>query len=117
MNQIFVKDYVQRVEIGAFESERGATQRLRFNVILTLKSKQKHKSDNLEDVISYEIIINAIKKSLNGPRLNLLETLAEDICELCLSFEQTETIEIEIEKLDRIPGSLGVRLIRGPDRV
>ena len=115
MDQIYIKDYICNAEIGVFESEYGRKQRLRFNIILSLDYKNLNVSDNLEDVVSYEIIVNAINRHLSEKRLNLLETLAKKISHSCLEVEQVKKIEIHIEKLDKIDGSLGVRLIREKD--
>ena len=99
-------------EIGVFESEYGQKQRLKFNVILTLDYSSRKSSDNLKDVLSYEVILEAIKKNLSGNRLNLLETLADNISDYCLAYHQVKIIDIQIEKLDRIDGRLGIRLVR-----
>ena len=34
LDRISVRDYTRQVEIGAFRTERGVTQRIRFNVVL-----------------------------------------------------------------------------------
>ena len=36
LDRISVRDYTRQVEIGAFRSERGVTQRIRFNVVVVL---------------------------------------------------------------------------------
>ena len=60
MDQIFVKDFVHETEIGVYQSESGKKQRLRFNVFLTIDYDKKNKNDNIENVITYEIILRAI---------------------------------------------------------
>ena len=117
MEQIYLKDYVCHAEIGVFESEHGHKQRLKFNIYLSLDYGDGNRADNLEDVLSYEIILEAINKNLSGKRLNLLETLADNICKYCLCDRQVKMIDIRIEKLDRINGSLGVRLVRKCERL
>ena len=112
MEQIYLKDYVCHAEIGVFESEHGHKQRLKFNIYLSLDYGDRNRTDNLDDVLSYEIILEAINKSLSGKRLNLLETLADNIVALCLEYEEVIMTEIQIEKMDRVEGSLGVRLAR-----
>ncbi|MAI97357.1 MAG: dihydroneopterin aldolase [Rhodobacteraceae bacterium] len=112
LEQIYVKDYVCDAEIGVFESEYGLNQRLMFNITLDVDYSNVIRSDNLSDVLSYEIIIEAINKYLSEKRLNLLETLADNICNYCLLKREVKMIDIRIEKLDRINGSLGVRLVR-----
>jgi len=58
------------------------------------------------------MIIEAIDEQLNFERLNLLETLADRVSEQILSHQQAIRVFIRIEKLDRIPGSLGVEIVR-----
>jgi len=111
LDQIFVKDFVHETEIGVYQSEFGKKQRLRFNVFLTIDYKQKDKNDNIENVITYEIILQAIEKHTSEGRLYLLETLANKISDTCFLDPRIKTIDIQIEKLDRIKGSLGIRVI------
>ena len=111
MDQIFVKDFVHETEIGVYQSEFGKKQRLRFNIFLTINYDQKNKNDNIDDVITYELILRAIEKHTSDRRLNLLETLANKISDSCFSDSRVEKVDIQIEKLDRIKGSLGIRVI------
>ncbi len=99
-------------EIGVFETEYGHKQRLKFNIFLTVDYGNMSRADNLSDVLSYEIILEAINRSLSGKRLNLLETLADNVATFCLEYNEVTSVEIQIEKMDRIDGSLGVRLVR-----
>ena len=111
MEQIFVKDFVHETEIGVYQSEFGKKQRLRFNIILTIDSDNKKINDNIDNVISYEIILHAIKKHTSERRLYLLETLATKISDTCFEDSRVNKSDIQIEKLDRIKGSLGIRVI------
>ena len=115
MEQIYVKDYVCDAEIGVFESEHGLNQRLMFNVTLDVDYSNFIRSDNLSDVLSYEIIIEAINKYLSEKRLNLLETLADNICNYCLLKREVKMSDMRIEKLTSIlftMHSQRVRLVR-----
>ena len=115
MDQIFVNNYIKEIEIGAFRSELGRTQRVEFNVWLDIEPPINGLSDNVEKVLSYEVIIEAINSELEKRRFNLLETLAEKIAARCLKEERVLRVQIKIEKLDRIPGSLGIFITRGPE--
>ena len=115
MDQIFVNNYVKEIEIGAFRSELGRTQRVEFNVWLDIEPPKYRLSDNVEKVLSYELIIEAINSALEKRRFNLLETLAEKIAARCLKEARVLRVQIKIEKLDRIPGSLGIFITRGPE--
>ena len=116
LDRISVRDYVRQVEIGAFRSERGVTQRVRFNVVLEVSHHTAAQDDDVDKVISYDTITEAIEHELAAERINLLETLAERVAARCLADPRAVRVFVRIEKLDRIPGALGVEIVRTPAR-
>jgi 7,8-dihydroneopterin aldolase/epimerase/oxygenase len=112
-DRISVRDYVRRAEIGAYLIERGVTQRLRFNVVLEVARDVGELEDDIDDVVSYDTITSAIDRLLAQDRLDLLETLAERIARACLEDARVLRAFVRVEKLDRIPGALGVEIVRG----
>ena len=112
LDRISVRDYTRQVEIGAFRSERGVTQRIRFNVVLEVSHHAAARDDDVDKVISYDTITEAIDHELAAERINLLETLAERVAARCLADRRAVRVFVRIEKLDRIPGALGVEIVR-----
>lgn len=112
LDRISVRDYERSVEIGAFQSERGVAQRILFNVVLEVSRHDAARNDDVDKVISYDTIIEAIELQLTTERINLLETLAERVAERCLEDARAVRVFVRIEKLDRIPGTLGVEIVR-----
>ncbi len=112
LDRISVRDYERAVEIGAFQSERGVEQRVRFNVVLEVRRHDAARDDDVDKVISYDTIVEAIELQLTTERINLLETLAERVAERCLEDARAVRVFVRIEKLDRIPGTLGVEIVR-----
>ena len=112
LDRISVRDYTRDVEIGAFQSERGVTQRIRFNVVVEVSRHAAARSDDVDIVLSYDTIIEAIEEQLAAERINLLETLAERIADRVLDNRKAVRAFVRIEKLDRIPGTLGVEIVR-----
>ena len=112
LDRISVRDFTTSVEIGAFQSERDVEQRIRFNVVLEVARHGAADTDDVDQVLSYDTITEAITAELAAERLNLLETLAERIAERILCNAKAERVFVRIEKLDRIPGSLGVEIVR-----
>ena len=112
LDRISVRDYLREVEIGAFQAERGVTQRIRFNVVLEVSPSTAAQDDDVDKVISYDTIVEAIELQLSTERINLLETLAERISERCLEDRRVVRAFVRIEKLDRIPGTLGIEIVR-----
>ncbi|GLQ34572.1 diguanylate cyclase [Amylibacter marinus] len=111
-DRIAVRDYTVNVEIGAFQAERGVTQGIRFNVVLEVANTAAAKFDDVDQVLSYDTITEAIDHQLEVERLNLLETLAERIAAQILTNPKAIRVFVRIEKLDRIPGTLGVEIVR-----
>ncbi len=112
LDRISVRDYTREVEIGAFQAERGVTQRIKFNVVLEVSRHAAAQSDDVDQVLSYDTIIEAIEDQLSTERINLLETLAERVAERVLTNAKAVRVFVRIEKLDRIPGTLGVEIVR-----
>ena len=112
-DRISVRDHEVAVEIGAFQAERGVTQRLRFDVVVEVGAHEGADTDDVDDILSYDTVTEAITAELAAERLNLLETLAERIAARLLAEPQPLRVFVRIQKLDRGPGKLGVEIVRG----
>lgn len=111
-DRISLRDHVIAVEIGAFQSERGTTQRVRFNVVVEVRPHGDDLGDDVDRILSYDKITDAIEAELSQERLNLLETLADRVAEHILTDPLAMRVFVRIEKLDRGPGALGVEIVR-----
>ena len=112
LDRISVRDHVVEVEIGAFQAERGVTQRVCFNVVVEVRPITDPLEDDVDRILSYDKVTEAIEAALAEERLNLLETLADRIAERILWEPQAVRTFVRIEKLDRGPGALGVEIVR-----
>ena len=111
-DRISLRDYILDTEIGAFQPERGATQRIQFNVVVEVQTMAGALADDVDQVLSYDTITEAIHAALADNRLNLLETLAERVAELILHDPLAAKVFVRIEKLDRGAFKLGVEIMR-----
>ena len=114
-DRISLRDYVVEVEIGAFQQERGHSQRLRFNVVVDVIPAHTPVADDVDRILSYDRVTEAIEAELESERLNLLETLAERVASRVLLEPRAERVFVRIEKLDRLAGALGVEIMRSRD--
>lgn len=112
LDRISVRDHTREVEIGAFQAERGVTQRICFNIVVEVRPLTGPVDDDVDRILSYDKVTEAIDFELSEERLNLLETLAERIADRILMEPQAMRIFVRIEKLDRGPGALGVEIVR-----
>lgn len=112
LDRISLREHIVEVEIGAFQAERGITQRLSFNVVAEVAPLPPDLDDDVDRILSYDRVTEAIAHELAAERLNLLETLAERIADRILQEPQAMRCFVRIEKLDRGPGRLGVEIVR-----
>lgn len=113
LDRISLRDHIVEVEIGAFQAERGATQRVCFNVVVeVLPTSAAVADDDVDRILSYDKVTEAIAFELAAERLNLLETLAARVADRVLLEPQAQRVFVRIEKLDRGPGALGVEIVR-----
>lgn len=112
LDRISLRDHIVEVEIGAFQAERGVTQRICFNVVVEVQPLTGPVDDDVDRILSYDRVTEAIASELSDERLNLLETLAERVADRILLEPQAMRVFVRIEKLDRGPGALGVEIVR-----
>ncbi|GGL71269.1 dihydroneopterin aldolase [Wenxinia marina] len=112
-DRISLRGHVAEAEIGAFEEERGRTQRLQFDVVVEVTGAEA--GDEVDAILSYDRIAEAIGHELAARRLDLLETLADNIAARLLAEPQAERVFVRVQKLDRGPGALGVEIVRGAE--
>jgi len=111
-DRISLRDHLVEVEIGAFQKERGHTQRVMFNIVVEVRPAPAPLDDDVDKILSYDRLTEAIATELAAERLNLLETLAERLAERILAEPQAMRAFVRIEKLDVGPYKLGVEIVR-----
>ena len=111
-DRVFVHDFVLDCEIGVYTNERGVTQRVRFSVDVELTPPPAAVEDKIDRTFDYDLIIKGIKGLVARGHISLVETLAEDVADICLAHPRTAAVTVRIEKLDKEPGSVGVEIYR-----
>ncbi len=112
-NQIFLKDMVVEMEIGAYANEKGRKQRVRINITAEPSIWPTASHDNLSETVSYDILVKHVQAIANGGHIHLVETVAERIAEACLSEKHIRKVTVCVEKLDIYPFAVpGVEIIR-----
>ncbi|WP_299816089.1 dihydroneopterin aldolase [uncultured Jannaschia sp.] len=112
-DRISLTEHVREVEIGAFQGERGKTQRVRFDIVAEVTpAPEAVAGDDVDGILSYDTLSDAIDAALATERLNLLETLAERIAAQILAHARAARVRVRLGKLDRGPYVLGVEIVR-----
>ena len=112
--RVFIKDLVLDCLIGVHRHEKNGSQRIRINIELTVLENIAPIEDKLSNVLCYENLIGKVRKLVGAGHVNLVETLAQRLADLCLSAPQVNKARIKIEKLDVFADavSVGVEIIR-----
>ena len=111
ITKIIVRDFVIPARIGIYPEEQISKQNIIVNVSMQL-SDYIIIHDTIEDTVSYEGIVNEIRKQ-SEVHHNLVETLAEVLANFCLIDKRVFAVEIQIEKLTAFrEGRVGCHLTR-----
>jgi 7,8-dihydroneopterin aldolase/epimerase/oxygenase len=105
LDKIGVRGLVLDCQIGVFEEEKGITQRVRFTAEVSIFPSPRAGADDIDDAVSYDYIVEAIKKVTGAGHINLLETMAERIADECLADRRAAKVHLLVEKLDRLEGA------------
>lgn len=108
---INLRDFVDLFRIGVWASEKGRRQRVRINVCLTMPWPERALADDLDEVLSYDFLIDGIRALRDGEHIQLVETLAARIVSLCFSDPRVVKARVQVEKLDVVPESGGVGVV------
>jgi dihydroneopterin aldolase len=110
-DRVFVHDLIMPVAIGAYDFEHGHTQRVRFNIDVDIR-RLGAQAEDMRDVFSYDLIVDAIKLILSRGHVALVETLAEQIATALLAHTPVIAIQVRVEKLDVLDGCVGIEIKR-----
>src|SRR5699024_6615759 len=70
------------------------------------------RGDEVDAILSYDVLTAAVEDALAARRHDLVESLAEDIAARILVHRAAARVTVTVEKLDRGPFALGVTLTR-----
>ena len=114
---ILVKDLVMPASIGVHRHEHDAPQQIRINLDLTLSNSGEALIDDIASVVCYENIVVRVRAVVGRGHIKLVESLARDIAEVCLSDPRVLMVKVRVEKLDVFTdtASVGVEIKRDRD--
>ena len=83
---------------GVYEHERRDGQDFVVDATLWLDSRLAAASDDLADTVDYGGLANRLATVVEGEPVNLIETLAARLCELCMADERVIAAEVTVHK-------------------
>lgn len=114
VDKINIKELSLRCIIGINPDERHEKQDVIINVILHADLSRAGKSDNFNNTIDYKAVKLKIVEMVEKSNYYLIEALAENIANICLSFEGVEQVDVSVDKPGalRFAKSVGVEISR-----
>ena len=82
--------------VYAFERERG--QMFRVDAVLEVDTRAAAVGDDLEKTVNYAELAKNLYAVLTGESVNLLETLAQRLANVCLADPLVDAVEITVHK-------------------
>jgi dihydroneopterin aldolase len=82
--------------VYAFERERGQT--FSVDAVLEVDMRAAAAGDDLEKTVNYADLAQKLHAVLTGEPVNLLETLAQQLAEVCLADPLVDAVEITVHK-------------------
>ena len=83
---------------GVFAHERQDGQDFVVDATLWLDSRPAAASDDLADTVDYGGLADRLATVVEGEPVNLIETLAARLCELCMADERVIAAEVTVHK-------------------
>ncbi len=112
--RIFVRDLVIPWEIGIYDHEHDAPQRVRINIDLIVREADQFDADRYRQVVCYAEVVKSVQQLAREGHINLVETLASRVADLCLADDRIQRVTVRAEKLDAIAevASVGIEIER-----
>src|SRR6476661_10908272 len=85
---------------GVLEHERRDGQVFRVDLTLGLDSRPAARSDLLRDTVDYGTLSTRVKEAIEHEPVDLIETLAQRIADLCLEDERVDWARVTVHKPD-----------------
>lgn len=114
MDTIFISELKVQTKLGVPDWERMVAQTIIIDIEIGYDLSLAGKSDAIADTIDYGAVVGRIRQTLNEHSFQLVEALAEHICQLIFSEFKASNVKIKVAKPAILPGlkALGVRIDR-----
>lgn len=85
---------------GVFEFERREGQTFVIDLVLGVDTRPAAGSDDLQDTVDYGSLVAAVKNAVEHDPVDLIETLAQRIADVCLLDDRVEWATVTVHKPD-----------------
>jgi dihydroneopterin aldolase len=83
---------------GVYAFERRQGQTFSCDAVLEVDTRTSAATDDLQHTVNYAELAQRLYQALSGEPVDLLETLAQRLADVCLSYELVDAVEITVHK-------------------
>ena len=83
---------------GVYDEERATGQEFVVDVVLIVDTRPAAASDDVTDTVHYGDLAQSVLDVVTGEPVNLIETLAQRIAQVCLADARVEEAQITVHK-------------------
>jgi len=108
---VFIRELEIETIIGIYDWERKIKQKISINVDMATDIKKAANSDHIDDTLSYKTVAKRLIAFVEDSRYELVEALAENICDIIMNEFKVPWVRLELHKLGAVSGSKSVGVI------
>jgi dihydroneopterin aldolase len=116
-DRIVLRGLRARGNHGVYPEERAAGQTFLVDLVLHVDTRSAALSDDVADTVHYGELAAEVVAVVEGEPVNLLETLAAHIADVCLRRALVDTVEVTVHKPEAPVGvpfdDIAVTIVRG----
>ena len=111
MDIVFVQGLKVDTVIGIYDWERKIRQEIVLDIEMSSDIATASKTDHIDQALNYKNVCKRIASFVRESKFELVETLAEKICQLILNEFNVNWVKLKLNKGEAITGAEGVGVI------
>ncbi|EGX56931.1 dihydroneopterin aldolase [Streptomyces zinciresistens K42] len=100
MDRVALRGLKARGYHGVFPEERREGQTFVVDLVLGLDTRPAAADDDLAKTVHYGVVAEEVVAAVQGEPVDLVETLAERVAQVCLKHERVHEVEVTVHKPD-----------------
>lgn len=111
MDRIFINNLSVETIIGIYDVERVTRQRVILHLELSADIAHAAGTEDIESTLNYKTLSETLIEFLEQSRFQLIETMAERVCEIICNDFGVQWVKLTLHKPDALPGATDVGVI------
>ena len=113
---ILIEELTVNMSIGILDHEKTKKQNVIIDIALDIQANSDH-HDDINGTVSYADVIQEVEQLAQSKHFNLVETITEDIADLCLAKSLSQRVSVSVKKPDIISNtkSVGFMMVKEKD--